>query len=510
MKKSLIGLFLVGLVASLIMLGCGQKQKEQTEEELAQYLDNQEQTLENISVQMGNAMWNLYTGEGNADLKTPRQRFYQLFTDATLNSTIDNWYAKRDIVKDPVLNRRVLVWRYILRAGKIDYSPDILAIIEAIEKFAYSKDEQILQLSDEEIKNKTIELIKVRNAKAKEAKFANYASMLLDNNYIGAMWFKDAIDKINRTTKGQYLSLIKEYKKQQRVKEFILEDVMKLVAMYNAANYKIDIKKDKIDSTLKETLLNMGIEFDSLNAKVLETNLPFDISAKSFQVKIPSDNRIAWIPNAKLEDKMYAIGNIIQSSLNKSKYPVLKGYRWLHGGTCEAFNEGVALAAQRFVLDKTWLKKYTAITDKDYANIKTESFKYAPAYFRYLLSKIMFELNLYENPDQDDIQLMDTLQQQYLQIEKPASKEIPRDLWIKIALEPLNQAETLIGDMIAFHIHIALKKKYGEGYVFNKEVVKFLGQIIFADGELNSWETRIKMLSGIGFDVKNYLRTFGK
>lgn len=510
MKNSLIILCVVSLVVPLIMIGCGQKQKEQTEEELAQYLATQEQTLEDISVQMGNAMWNLYTGDGSVDLKTPRQRFYQLFTDATLNSIIDNWYAKRDIVKDPVLNRRVLVWRYILRAGKIDYSPDILAIVEAIEKSAYFKNGQTQQLSDEEIKSKTIELIKIRNAKAKEAKFSDYASMLLDTNYIGAMWLRDAIGKIDRTTKGQYLSLIKEYKKQQRVKEFIIEDVIKLIAMYNAADFKVDIKKDKVDSMLKETLSNMGIEFDSLNAKVLETNLPFGISAKSFEVKIPSDNRIAWVPGAKLQDRMYAIGNVIQSSLNKSQYPVLRGYRYLHGGTCEAFNQGVALAAQRFVLNQSWLKKYTAISDKDYNNIKTESFKYAPAYFRYLLSNIMFEINLYENPDQDVVQLMDNIQQQYLQIEKPASKEISRDLWIKMTLEPLNQAEKLIGDMIAFHIHIALEKKYGQGYVFNKEVGKFLGQTIFADGELNSWETRVKMLAGIGFDIKNYLRTFGK
>jgi len=506
MRKFLTVLISMCFLGSLFMLGCAKKEKEQTEEDLNQYLNSQEQVLEDISVQMGNALWSLYTGEGNADLKTPRQRFYQLFTDATLNTTIENWYAKRDIVKDPVLNRRVLVWRYILRAGKIDFSPDILNITEQIENAAFGK----TQLSDEEIKQKVIELIKLRNAKANEEKFKNYATMLLDTNYIGSLWFKDAIDLIDRTTKGQYLSLIKDYKKQQKVKEFIFEDLMKLIAMYNSANYKIDIKKDKVDSLIKETLTGMGIDYNSLNVRIQETQLPPGLTTKTFIVKIPSDNRIAMIKDAKFEDRMYAFGNVIQSSLNKSQYPVLKGYRWLHGGTCEAFNEGVALAAKRFVLNKAWLKKYTGLTDKDYTTIKSESFKYAPAYFRYLISNIMLEMNLYENPDQDIIQLTDTLQQQYLLLEKPNSKPLPRDFWIKIALQPLNQVEIMLGDMIGFHIHTALEKKYGEGYVFNNEVAKFLGQTIFADGELNTWETRIKMIAGFGFDVKLYLRSFGK
>ncbi len=510
MRKFLMYLCVICFISSLIMLGCAKKEKEQTEEELNQYLTAQEQVLEDISMQMGNALWNLYTGEGNADLKTPRQRYYQLFTDATLNNTIENWYAKRDLVKDPVLNRRVLMWRYILRAGKIDFSPEILQIVEQIESAVYNRNGQTFQLSDEEIKQKTLELIKLRNTKAKEAKFADYSAMLLDTNYIGALWLKDAIEKIDRTTKGQYLSLIKEYKKQQKVKEYILEDVMRLIGAYNAANYKIDVKKDKIDALMKETLSNMGIDYDVLNVKVVETNLPLGLRSKGFAIKISSDNRAAWIPDAKLEDKMHAMGNIIQSYLNKAQYPVLKGYRWLHGGSCEAFNEGVALLGKKFLYNKAWLKKYTNLSDKDYSNIKTESFKYAPAYFRYILSNIMFEIKLYENPGQDVIQLMDNLQQQYLQIEKVASNPIPRDLWIKIALEPLNLVEMLLGDMIAFHIHAALEKKYGEGYVFNKEVGKFLGQTIFADGELNTWETRIKMISGLGFDVKLYLRTFGK
>ncbi len=167
MKKLFI-IFLIFLLIADINFAVSK-----SEGELKQYLDEKEKLFEDISNQMGIATWNIYSSEGVSDTKTPRLRFLELFTDEELNNNVSIWYKKNNEIKDPILKRRVQVWYNVLLGAKIDFDKDIFPLEDQLEKWAAGDDSDGEKPGDEEFNSLINELMKRRNAKAKEFGFNN-------------------------------------------------------------------------------------------------------------------------------------------------------------------------------------------------------------------------------------------------------------------------------------------------------------------------------------------------
>ena len=73
------------------------------EKELEAILNEMELRYENIAQELGVAYWYFYSNEAEADLKTPKDKFYNLLINDTLNNTIENWYPKLGEIKDTIL-----------------------------------------------------------------------------------------------------------------------------------------------------------------------------------------------------------------------------------------------------------------------------------------------------------------------------------------------------------------------------------------------------------------------
>ncbi|OGF67433.1 MAG: hypothetical protein A2Y62_18205 [Candidatus Fischerbacteria bacterium RBG_13_37_8] len=511
MKRYMKNLYLLIIIISLLAhFGCSKKEKEMTEVELKQYLDSQEQMYEDISGQMATALWNFYNGEANADLKTPKQRFYQLFNDATLNATIDKWYGAKDTIQDPAITRRVVIWRTIIRSGKVNLNPEIVNMEEQLYSYLIQADKQETKPAAEEIQNKIVELMKLRNAKAKEAGYTDYAFFVLESSNLGSVLFNKAIDEIERITRKPYEDLITQYKKEIRKKDIEFSAIKELLDLYAGYIVKPEVKADKIPSIAKETLANIGINYDTLPLHIEEKQLPVGMERMGFALKIPSDYRIILSPGTGLEGRMNELGRAFNALFNKSAEPILKGYEGTIGSTCDAFMEGMADIGARIVRNPEWLIKFNGMTDKKIKSDKEKAFRIAPLYLRYLLSDIMLEIELYKNPEQNFMEARDTIMKKYLLLDKPMTDPIAQSTYMMMVIKPVYKQNYLIGNIISFQVHLALEKKFGRDYVFNTKAGEFLRQNLYADGELYSWQTRIKMATGSTLDVRNYLRTYGQ
>ena len=58
-------------------------------DELESFLNRFETQYEQISIELGTAYWYFYSGEGEADLLTPKNKYYALLTNDTLNNYIE-------------------------------------------------------------------------------------------------------------------------------------------------------------------------------------------------------------------------------------------------------------------------------------------------------------------------------------------------------------------------------------------------------------------------------------
>ena len=210
-KRSI--LIFIGFFIFISLFTC--TREKFSESQLVQYLDSQEAIFEQISVSMGEEYWKLYTEEGKADLKGPKQQFATLFRDETLNSTLNTWYNRREKIKDHTLKRRVDLWHNIQTGAKVNLGKEVLDLTNQLEAWLAVGADSEDKPSQEELEAAALKLMKLRNKKALELGFANYAEMILEITGLGSEWFHSFVEAIDESTIIPYQKLLEKIKIEQ-------------------------------------------------------------------------------------------------------------------------------------------------------------------------------------------------------------------------------------------------------------------------------------------------------
>ncbi|MGD8537448.1 MAG: hypothetical protein PVI66_01890, partial [Candidatus Aminicenantes bacterium] len=195
-----------------------------SEPQLIKYLDSQEALFERISVSMGEEYWRLYTEEGEANLAGPKQQFATLFRDDTLNSTVDSWYSRKEKIKNLTLKRRVELWHNILTGAKVNLGEEVLDLTNQLEAWLAVGADTEDKPPQEELQAAALELMKLRNRKAIELGFANYAEMILEITELGSEFFHSFVDTIDESTLLPYQQLLEKMKIEQDKSELGIAD----------------------------------------------------------------------------------------------------------------------------------------------------------------------------------------------------------------------------------------------------------------------------------------------
>ena len=461
-----------------------------------------------ISIDIGKGYWNFYSGEEKADLHTPKKRYFDLFNENKLNSAIETWNSKKDQIKDQSLKRRVEVWSDILTAAKVNFDKDVFELQTKLEDYLDVNYTGTDKPSADELDKMTIELFKLRNARSKNIGYADYPEMILSINGLGSEWFYNFINEIDKRTEKPYRDLLEGYKKSSNKTEIGFQDVqMQYVGYWRYRNVP-RINSAKMPEVMKESVENIGIDYDSLPLRIVEKELPPMIGGQGIAIVIPSDFRTVVKPTLSFRDRMHEIGHGLQWMYTKTEHPILKGYEWCRGSDCGGYAEGMAEIMARFCENPEWLKKYGEKTEEDLKKQFADMKKYAPAYLRFQLALIMSEIDIYKNLDRDTNEIYNKAAKKYLLMDQPMPMLMRLANMMNVSY-PVYIYGYLMGDIVSWQVHTALKEKFGENYIFDKRVGDFLAKNLWGPGGLNLWQESIKNATGKELDIDGYLKHFG-
>lgn len=496
----------VGCLIIISVFSCSQQKF--SESRLKTYLDEKEDAFERISISMGTAYWNLYTKEGEDDLKTPKQCFAALFNDEDLISIVNRWYSRWDEMKDPVLKRRIEIWNNILTGAKVDLDEEVSALANRLETWLSSGDVSEDKPSPEEMEKAALTLMRLRNDKAREQGFSDYPELILSITELTPDFFRSFVDTMERSTLAPLQNLLIKIKAEQNKQDIGISDLQALMGRYLGLSSGPQIAKERILPLMQETVGNIGIPFDPLPLRFEERDMPAGIGGQGFAVSIPEDFRVVVKPTLPFNDRLHELGHGLQWMFTSAASPILKGYEWCRGNSCGAFDEGMAETMARFIKNPEWLKKYTGLSDEEFIDQKAKTQELLPVYIRYMLNMFMFEVEFYRDLDQDPGELVRRLQKRYLLIEDPPKK--PKSLASMVYVSyPLYIQSYLIGDMISWQVHEALEYEFGQNYVFNPKVGDWLEKKLWGKGVLLPWRQRLEEATGRGLDIEGYLKSSG-
>ena len=200
---------------------------------------------------------------------------------------------------------------------------------------------------------------------------------------------------------------------------------------------------------------------------------------------------------------LHEIGHGLQWTNVSTNYPVLKGYEWCLGNLSDAYCESMAEVVAKFSLNRIWLKN-NGFTDAYIDSIRHIRKELNPVYLRLNLINTLFEIETYKNPGISPATIKSELYRKYFNIERDFTKK-PNLIRLQYVSYPVYLQNYLIADIISWQVHEYLEKRFGENYVMVPEVGDYLISELWKDGELYTWQERIKKATGKDLDIEGYL-----
>src|SRR5881397_1191123 len=97
-------------------------------------LNRMEADFESANIRVGEATWNIYSGEGPADLDGAQKEISRLFSDASNRALVEAGVATVDPKTDPILARRLEIWRNCFNGSAVDAVPEIYTLKSRLQQ----------------------------------------------------------------------------------------------------------------------------------------------------------------------------------------------------------------------------------------------------------------------------------------------------------------------------------------------------------------------------------------
>lgn len=469
------------------------------EKDFIKFLDQKEAEYEKICVINGTETWNLYSGEAKPDLVTPKKMYKELYDQKQLQDNIEYWSKNLSDSKDNILKRRVEIWNDILTAAKVELDPEIATMAAKLLEDINTRERNDKD-AEAALAKRVIELMKLRNQKVKTFGYNNYAEFNLDFAGIGYKWFDKFVSDIEERTGKVYDELVANIKKEKE--KVSIRDLFKYFNM----GYQPKLSEDSIYLVMKETLAGIGVDYEKLPIRFVIK--PADFGGNCIGVTIPEDFRVVMVPNMPISVYLHELGHGYQWMRTSINHPILEGYEWCLGNGGAPFFEGMAQTMAFFSSNKQWYKKFTKLSDEEIAKV-TAFDKYSEALtIRYTTFNFLVEIELYRNLDKDPVEVYNNLYKRFFKLDEPPFRKLNLVSTFYVDY-PCYLQNYLMADIIGWQVHQTLQKKFGDQYIFDKNVAQFLTDNLYKDGMLKDWKQILKDATGTEVDYDGFLKSRG-
>jgi Zn-dependent oligopeptidase len=232
----------------------------------------------------------------------------------------------------------------------------------------------------------------------------------------------------------------------------------------------------------------------------------------SLAISIPDDSR--FLVNPTKGKGFYGVafheyGHSLKAVHTEAGYPILKGYEWIPGAQCAAFEEGVADLHGEFTDDSLWLSTYTKAKPKEIDRYLAG--RGIPALYRIrrLLKDFFIEYEMYKDPDRDIAELERAMFKKYLLVELDETEPHQYASSIWYTSYPCYYQNYILAGMIATQLQEALSDKFGPEKISDTAVAPWMIDHLYAHGEEKEWTERIREATGKALETGALLRKLG-
>ena len=191
------------------------------------------------------------------------------------------------------------------------------------------------------------------------------------------------------------------------------------------------------------------------------------------------------------------------------EFPILKGYEWIPGAQCAAYEEGVADMHGEFTDDSLWLSTFTKVKTKELERYIEKRGLPTLYRLRKLLKDFFIEYEMYKNPQQDMAAIERAMFKKYLLVDLKESEphQFAASIWY--TSYPCYYQNYILAGMIATQLQEALTYKFGEAKISEPKAASWLIEHLYTSGEQLEWTERIRNASGKSLEPGAYLRKIG-
>jgi len=504
-------------------------------DDLVVFLDSLEARYEEACVATGTANWNSYSGDGPAELDSAKALFTSIFLDSSARATVERWRNKSGSLADPTLGRRLDLWHRCFIGGAIYADPGVARMENELQdlfvgfRFTYdgkpitragvnnrirqernqarrhrlwSVNSQLSRAAAE----KLVELVRLRNRLAAAEGFPNYYSLSLSVQAIDEGWLISTLNDLEEQTRGAFASFMEATAARLKVRkvnpwdfDLSLKDAASIPDRYFPA--------DSVFSVIHRFERTIGFAVDSLPIRETVRDIPF--GGLSLGIRIPGDSRFLVNPTrgrAFYGTAFHEYGHSLKAVHVDVPYPILKGYEWVPGAQCAAFEEGVAELHAEFTEDTGWIASYSATpvhVIQEYASTRHLAALYRT---RRLLKDFFFEYEMYRDPDQDLAALERKMFEKYLLVTLPEEEPPTFASSIWYVSYPCYYQNYILSSMIATQLQEALSDKFGRGKLTDSTVAPWMVEHLYRDGETSEWSERVRHATGKSLETGAFLR----
>jgi oligoendopeptidase F len=347
-----------------------------------------------------------------------------------------------------------------------------------------------------ELEPKVQTLLQLRNQEARKLGYKNYGEMHLESQGLSLEMLNNLFEELEVLTRPLYTRFLQQNSEQMGWNRVEPWDVAWL-AERQAKLPEQKFRRDDLLATIRQFLGLFGLETKKLPIQVYTKDIPF--GGLCFSIKIPNDIRILCNPKdgySYYRTMFHEFGHGLHSIFNQQKSYILKREPG-------SFNEGMAEILAYFTQTDSWLMQTSKLSLPEVRRYKKDNIARRVLRWRTLIAQAHFELEAYQNPQQNLEKLHAELESYYLQIPLNLT---PR--WAASSFpttHPVYRQNYIIGEMIAAQSHAIMQKQFGDFFQGDSETrlswLNFLIEKYYASGMRVEWNKKVELATGTGLNT---------
>ncbi len=275
------------------------------EKELGHQLNVLESEYETICKQAGMEVWEYYSDTSKNSMTKYKELFSKFLLNDSIISNINYWNPRSNEISNDTIVRRLELWNNTSKCAQVDFDPQIIALQNRLETQLANYPSN--EITDDELEASVLKLITLRNNRAKQLGYGNYAYMILQNTGIDTIWFEKLVHTIDTSSSKEYNAFIKNHISDNSNIKY--DDLRKYIIQSYMINEEPVIEKSKKDKLIHETLSNIGIDVSELPIQFEIADLPPGIGGFGNCIDIPNDFRAVAMKDLSVYYLLHEIGH---------------------------------------------------------------------------------------------------------------------------------------------------------------------------------------------------------